>query len=77
MTNRFLTLAVFVMIRTSAALPQSETGREGSVPLYRVTVVDRTMSAVDYQYRNGPATIGFRGTVLLPQAKGEAIVESK
>jgi len=77
MTNRFLTFAVLVIFRTSTALPQTETGREGSVPLYRVTVVDRTVRAVDYQYRNGPTTIGFRGTVLLPQAKGEAIVESK
>jgi len=47
------------------------------VPLYRVTVIDRTVSAVDYQYRNGPTTIDFAGTVLLPTAKGEAIVESK
>jgi len=39
-------------------------------------VVDRTVSAVDYQYRNGPTNIDFRGTVLLPQSKGGAIVES-
>jgi outer membrane protein OmpA-like peptidoglycan-associated protein len=48
-----------------------------NVPIYRVTVVDRTVSAVDYQYRNGPTNIDFRGTVLLPMAKGGAIVESK
>jgi flagellar motor protein MotB len=40
-------------------------------------VVDRTVSAVDYQYRNGPTNIDFRGTVLLPVAKGGAAVESK
>jgi flagellar motor protein MotB len=48
-----------------------------SVPIYRVTVVERTVKAVDYQYRNGPTPIDFRGTVLLPKAKGDAVVESK
>ncbi|MGD0362755.1 MAG: OmpA family protein [Bryobacteraceae bacterium] len=51
--------------------------RAQEVPIYRVTVVDRTISAVDYQYRNGPTPIDFRGTVLLPQSAGTAIVESK
>jgi outer membrane protein OmpA-like peptidoglycan-associated protein len=46
-------------------------------PIYRVTVVERTMKAINYQYRNGPTSIDFRGTVLLPKAKGSAIVESK
>ncbi len=50
---------------------------QSSVPLYTVTVVDRTVSAVDYQYRTGPTPIDFRGTVLLPYAKGGAMVESK
>ena len=48
-----------------------------SVPLYRVTVVERTVKAVNYQYRSGPTAIDFRGTVLLPDARGDAIVESK
>lgn len=46
-------------------------------PIYRVTVVERTMKAINYAYRSGPTTIDFRGTVLLPKAKGQAIVESK
>jgi flagellar motor protein MotB len=46
-------------------------------PIYQVTVIERTVKAVDYQYRNGPTKVDFRGTVLLPQAKGEATVESK
>lgn len=48
-----------------------------TVPIYHVTVVDRTVSAVNYQYRGGPTQIDFQGTVLLPKAKGEAVVESK
>src|SRR5271155_2495798 len=46
-------------------------------PIYRVTVVERTMKAINYAYRTGPTAIEFRGTVLLPKAKGGAIVESK
>ena len=48
-----------------------------NVPLYRVTVIARTVDAVNYQYRSGPTQIDFRGTVLLPEAKGGATVESK
>src|ERR1700689_3419743 len=46
-------------------------------PIYRVTVVERTMKAINYQYRNGPTQIDFQGTVLMPKAKGDTIVESK
>jgi flagellar motor protein MotB len=46
-------------------------------PIYRVTVVQRTTPAINYRYRSGPTNIDFRGTVLLPQAKGSATVESK
>jgi outer membrane protein OmpA-like peptidoglycan-associated protein len=46
-------------------------------PIYRVTVVSRSLCAVNYQHRSGPTKIDFRGTVLLPAAYGEATVESK
>src|SRR5436190_19530638 len=49
----------------------------GSVPIYRVTVVARTMKAINYNHRSGSTEIGFRGTSLMPLAKGEARVESK
>ena len=48
-----------------------------NVPLYRVTVIERTVKAVNYQYRGGPTQVDLRGTVLLPEAKGAATVESK
>ena len=48
-----------------------------SVPIYRVTVVERTVKAVNFQYRNGPTPLDFRGTVLMPKGKGLASVESK
>lgn len=50
--------------------------REGT-PLYNVTVTERTTEAINYQYRAGPTRIDFRGTVLLPEGRGEATVESR
>ena len=49
----------------------------GSVPIYRVTVVARTTKAINYNHRSGSTRIGFRGTTLMPAARGEAKVESK
>ena len=49
----------------------------GTMPIYRITVVERTTKAVNYNHRSGPTKIDFRGTSLLPEARGEATVESK
>ncbi len=49
----------------------------GAAPIYRVTVTTRTAKAVNYQHRSGATKIDFRGTELLPNARGEAKVESK
>ena len=49
----------------------------GSTPLYRVTVTARTMKAISYRHRSGATKIDFKGTALLPAARGEAKVESK
>src|SRR5918993_42948 len=47
------------------------------VPIFRVTVVGRTTPAVNYRHRGGATKVDFRGTALLPEARGEAKVESK
>src|ERR1700683_986748 len=49
----------------------------GSVPVYRITVVARTTKAINYRHRSGSTMIGFQGTALMPDARGEAKVESK
>jgi outer membrane protein OmpA-like peptidoglycan-associated protein len=49
----------------------------GPVPVYRVTVVSRTTVAINYRLRSGSTNIAFRGTALMPAARGEARVESK
>jgi outer membrane protein OmpA-like peptidoglycan-associated protein len=49
----------------------------GTTPIYRITVVARTTKAINYNHRSGSTRIGFRGTALMPDARGEAKVESK
>lgn len=46
-------------------------------PIYRVTIVQRTTPAINYSHRSEPTKIDFRGTPLMPQARGEATVENK
>jgi outer membrane protein OmpA-like peptidoglycan-associated protein len=48
-----------------------------TTPIYRITVVARTTKAINYHHRSGSTRIGFRGTALMPEARGEAKVESK
>lgn len=59
----------------AAALAQAPPAQDPQ-PIYRVTVVSRSLEAVNYQHRGGPTPIDFQGTVLMPHAKGTAIVES-
>jgi outer membrane protein OmpA-like peptidoglycan-associated protein len=47
------------------------------VPIFRVTVVSRTTKAINYNHRNGSTPIDFRGTELMPSARGHATVDSK
>jgi outer membrane protein OmpA-like peptidoglycan-associated protein len=77
MTRKLLITTTLGMFCTLAARAQNQPPNRANVPIYRVTVVDRTVSAIDYRYRGGPTNIDLGGTVLLPLAKGGATVESK
>jgi outer membrane protein OmpA-like peptidoglycan-associated protein len=55
----------------------AENGKGNNVPLYRIQVVGRDIPAINYWHRSGSTKIGFAGTSLLPQGKGEANVTSK
>ncbi|MBI1358266.1 MAG: DUF4398 domain-containing protein [Acidobacteria bacterium] len=50
---------------------------DGSTPLYKVNVVARTTKAVNYGHRAQPTKIDFGGTILQPDAKGEAKIEAE
>ena len=52
-------------------------GSNAPTPLYQVNVVARTTKAVNYGHRAQPTKIDFGGTVLRPDAKGEAKIEAK
>lgn len=62
-------------------VPQSERPQPGTtggpMPIYRVTVVQRTTAAINYRHRSGETSVDFRGTELMPQAKGKADVKSQ
>src|ERR1022692_3710263 len=78
------TLAAIVILFSVSARSQQpaveqhvQLDRSGSVTVFRVTVVARTTKAINYRHRSGSTPIDFRGTSLMPDAKGEAIVNSK
>jgi outer membrane protein OmpA-like peptidoglycan-associated protein len=62
-----------LMLGVASAQPPAVTDPQ---PIYRVTVISRSLEAVNYGHRDGPTPIDFQGTVLLPHTKGSAIVES-
>ena len=52
-------------------------GPNQPAPIFRVTVVSRTTPAINYHHRTGTTHIDFRGTELMPAARGEAAVSSQ
>ena len=46
-------------------------------PTFRVTVISRSVQAVNYKHRGGATKLDFAGTDLMPGANGQAKVESK
>jgi outer membrane protein OmpA-like peptidoglycan-associated protein len=50
---------------------------QNGVYIYHISVVQRDLDAVNYLHRSGSTTIGFEGTSLLANAKGEAKVTSE
>jgi len=63
-------------LNQSLQVQQSQAGQN---PLYRISinVVERQVKALNYRHRGGATKVDFRGTALLPEAHGEAKVESK
>jgi hypothetical protein len=53
------------------------TANAADAPIYRVTMTQRSLPAVNYGHRSAPTRIDFRGTVLAPDARGGAVIESK
>lgn len=78
-----LTSVAFALFLSNslAASPQNQPPArppsDDHVPIYRVTVIQRALDAVNFQRHAGPTPVDLRGTVLMPKANGRATVEVK
>jgi outer membrane protein OmpA-like peptidoglycan-associated protein len=45
---------------------------DGKVPIFKVEVTSRSIRAINYHHRQGKTKVDFRGTALMPDARGEA-----
>lgn len=71
-------LALFVGPSGSYAQNNSpEPQNPNSVPVYRITVVGRVIKAINYRNRSALTKVEFRGTSLMPNAAGDADVQSR
>jgi outer membrane protein OmpA-like peptidoglycan-associated protein len=72
-------LSMMMVLAMTLGPRQVQVQRSGDNPIYKITinVVEREATAINYQHRAGSTTIDFKGTPLLPEARGEAKVESK
>jgi len=69
-----LSLSAFAQTNSSTALAvESMT----TTPTFRVSVISRSVRAVNYQHRSGSSKLDFAGTDLMPSANGVAEVNSK
>jgi outer membrane protein OmpA-like peptidoglycan-associated protein len=72
---------LLVVVLGSCSVAQETTSPTGSPnsnpPTFHVTVVSRTVSAVNYRHHSGATSLDFRGTSLAPEGTGKAKVESR
>src|SRR5215813_13383128 len=77
-----ITISLGTILTALAQTPSTLTQvpeQRGDSPIFKLTVnvVERTTKAINYRHRGGATMVDFRGTPLLPGARGEAKVESK
>ena len=64
-------------VAQTASQSTGDVERMSSTPTFRVTVISRTVQAVNYQHRSGSSKLDFAGTDLMPSANGIAEVNSR
>jgi outer membrane protein OmpA-like peptidoglycan-associated protein len=69
--------SLFAQVPNPTQNQQTPVATGQPMPVFRVTVVSRTIKAVNYHHRTGTTHIDFRGTALMPAAHGEASVGSQ
>jgi outer membrane protein OmpA-like peptidoglycan-associated protein len=77
--RKLAALCFVVCLAIAASAQQDATPVEpmDQTPVFRVNVVSRTTKAVNYRHRGGSTTVDFKGTSLMPEARGKAKVDSK
>jgi len=70
-------VAVFFLLIAASASANPQPASAQDVPVFRVTVVGRTVPAVNYRPRSGDTRVDFAGTGLMPRAKGQAWIEGE
>ena len=80
MKTKLLLAAAVALSLPAVAQTNSQTPGEvehmSSTPTFRVTVISRSVQAVNYEHRSGSSKLDFAGTTLMPSANGEAKVNS-
>jgi len=79
-TKLLLAAAVALSLPVAAqSNPQAtvEVEHMSPTPTFRVTVISRSVQAINYEHRSGSSKLDFAGTSLMPMANGEAKVNSK
>jgi outer membrane protein OmpA-like peptidoglycan-associated protein len=71
-----ITLSLSAFAQTNSQSPMAVEPMSPT-PTFRVTVVSRSVQAVNYKHRSGASKVDFAGTDLMPGANGQAKVESK
>ena len=79
MKKTLLLVATIVLTFPALAQTSSQTNVEpmSATPTFRVTVISRSVQAVNYEHRSGSSKLDFAGTDLMPSANGVAEVNSK
>ena len=80
MRHKMRSVVLVVLLSTVGMVGTAQQGQVEPMektPVFRSKVVSRTTKAVDYRHRGGSTKVDLRGTELMPQAKGEAKVESR
>jgi len=75
--RKWITLVTVILGCAMLAGAQQDSSQQQNNSFYQVTLVGKTITSVSYQHKQGSTMIDFRGTPLLPLAKGDAKVDSK
>ncbi len=81
MKTKLLLIAGIILSLSAFAQTNSQTSGNfehvNPTPTFRVTVISRSVQAINYKHRSGSSKLDFAGTDLMPSASGVAEINSK